>query len=82
MFILLNIVAVLVNFLMKIASTAQLFMYTRWPRKNARPTITNCTEIRDSIKLVSALKRRNFVFQQIETNIIDFDEGALISEAM
>ena len=79
MFVLLNIVAVLVNFLMKIASAAQLFMtvllYTGWPRKNGRPTITNCKEIRDSIKLVSALKRRNFIFQQIETNIIDFDEA-------
>ena len=53
--------------------------YTGWPRKNATHTITNFKEIRDKIKLVSALMSR-IVFQQNDTKINDFDEGVLILE--
>ena len=43
-------------------------------------TITNFKEIRDKIKLVSALMSRTFFFQQNDTKINDFDEGVLILE--
>ena len=73
MFVLLNIVAVLVNFLMKTAGTAQLFMYCyiqggperTQDLRSLKNYCKEIREIRESIKLVSALKRRNFVFQQI-----------------
>ena len=54
--------------------------YTGWPRKNATPTITNFKEIRDYIKLVSALMSRIFFFQQNDTKINDFDEGILLRQ--
>ena len=37
-------------------------------------------EIRDLIKLVSAVMSRTFFFQQNDTKINDFDEGILILE--
>ena len=54
--------------------------YTGWPRTNATPTITNFKEIRDYIKLVSALMSRIFFFQQNDTKINDFDEGILLRQ--
>ena len=54
--------------------------YTGWPRKNATPAITNFKEIRDLIKLVSALMSRTFFFQQNDTKVNDFDEVVLILE--
>ena len=54
--------------------------YTEWPRKNATLSITNFKEIRDLIKLVSAVMSRTFFFQQNDTNINVFDEGVLILE--
>ena len=36
---------------------------TGWPRKNATLTITNFKEIRDLVKLVSAVMKRTFFFQ-------------------
>ena len=55
-------------------------IYTGWPRKNATLTITNFKEIRDLIKLVSALLRSTFFSLQNDTRINDFDEGILILE--
>ena len=55
-------------------------IYTEWPRKNATLSITNFKEIRDLIKLVSAVMSRTFFFQQNDTKINDFDEGVLILE--
>ena len=49
--------------------------YGGWPRKNATLSITIFKEIRDLIKLVSAVMSRTFFFQQNDTKIITFDEG-------
>ena len=54
--------------------------YPGWPRKNATLSITNFKEIRDLIKLVSAVMSRTFFFLQNDTKIDHFDEGVLILE--
>ena len=65
----------------RLLKAVDLFLnYTGWPRKNATHTITNFKEIRDYIKLVSALMSRQFFFQQNDTKISDFGEGILILE--
>ena len=49
-------------------------------RMQYTPAITNFKEIRDYIKLVSAVMSRTLFFQQNDTKINDFDEGVLILE--
>ena len=61
-------------------SQSGTYMYTGWPRKNATLSITNLKEIRDLIKLVSALMHRKLFSQQNDTKSNNFDEGILILE--
>ena len=51
--------------------------YTKWPRKDASPTINNFKKTRDRIKKLRLLMRIQFFFQQDDTKIINFDEGIL-----
>ena len=63
---------------MKLTQNQQIHAcYTGWPRKNATFPITNFKEIRDLIKLVSAVMSRTFFFQQNDKKINDFDQGIL-----
>ena len=55
-------------------------LHTEWHKKIATLLITNFQQIRDLIKLLSALMSTTFFLQQNVTNINDFDEGVLIPE--
>ena len=51
---------------------------TGWPRKNATLKINDFKKTRDRINKVCPLLRIQFLFQQDDTKIINFDEGVYI----
>ena len=55
--------------LVRTNSTSKRF-YAGWPRKNVTLSITKFKEIRNLIKLVSAVMSKTFFFQQNDTNLM------------